>query len=69
MKLDCNHLVPIIHITKHTNHPVPWMTVIPREDFVCAGNEGVLDDDCIQSIDLRASILDFIMAAPDVNTN
>jgi hypothetical protein len=51
--------------TETRGQSVPWMTVIPREDFVCAGNEGVLDDDCIQSIDLRASILDFIMGSVD----
>ena len=43
------------------NYIHPWMTVISRDDIVCAGNEGMLEDDCIHSHDLRAVILDFIL--------
>jgi hypothetical protein len=39
----------------------PWITVIPCEELVCSGNEGILSDDCIHSFDLRASVLDYII--------
>jgi hypothetical protein len=37
-----------------------WLTVLPRDDVVCAGNEGLLDD-FIQSFDLRGLVIDFIL--------
>ena len=37
-----------------------WLTVLPRDDLVCAGNEGLLDDS-IQSFDLRGVVIDFIL--------
>ena len=40
---------------------IPWITVIPCEELVCAGNEGILGDESIHSFDVRASILDYIM--------
>jgi len=43
----------------------PWMTVISREDVMCAGNEGMLEDDCVKSHDLRAVILDFMLGDVD----
>ncbi|KAL7521522.1 hypothetical protein ACHAWX_006192 [Stephanocyclus meneghinianus] len=48
----------------------PWLTVIPCDDLMCAGNEGILNDKTIQSFDLRALILDFVMGGscnPDSN--
>mmetsp|Transcript_764 Transcript_764/g.1612 ORF Transcript_764/g.1612 Transcript_764/m.1612 type:complete len:1067 (-) Transcript_764:95-3295(-) len=45
---------------------IPWMTVFFRENVVCAGNEGMLDDECIQSFDLRGAVLDFLLGgSPD----
>ena len=41
---------------------IPWMTIFSREELVCAGNEGLLDDDSIQSHDLRASVLDVLLS-------
>lgn len=43
----------------------PWLTIISREDLIVAGNEGLVEDDCIQAYDLRASIIDFILGGSD----
>ena len=43
----------------------PWLTVISRDDVVCAGNEGMLEDECIHSHNLRAVIIDYIMGGSD----
>jgi len=43
----------------------PWLTVISREDLIVAGNEGLVEDECIQAYDLRASIIDFILGGSD----
>jgi hypothetical protein len=40
----------------------PWMTVLSREDIVCAGNEGLLDGDCLKSHDLQGVILDHLLS-------
>jgi len=41
----------------------PWMTVLSREDVVCAGNEGLLEGDCLKSHDLRGVILDHLLSS------
>ncbi|KAL3767372.1 hypothetical protein ACHAW5_003799 [Stephanodiscus triporus] len=51
--LERNELVDLVN---------PWMTVLSREDVVCAGNEGLLDDDCLKSHDLRGVILDHLLS-------
>ena len=43
----------------------PWITVIPCEELVCAGNEGILGEECIHSFDIRASVLDYILAGSE----
>mmetsp|Transcript_653 Transcript_653/g.1411 ORF Transcript_653/g.1411 Transcript_653/m.1411 type:complete len:1041 (-) Transcript_653:48-3170(-) len=40
---------------------IPWMAVFSRDDLVCAGNEGMLEDDSVRYHDLRAVILDFLL--------
>ncbi|KAL9180560.1 hypothetical protein ACHAXT_011013 [Thalassiosira profunda] len=40
---------------------IPWLVAISREDIICAGNEGMLEDECIQSFDLRGVVLDFLL--------
>ena len=44
---------------------IPWITVIPCEELICAGNEGILGEECIHSFDVRASIMDYIMGSND----
>jgi len=39
---------------------IPWMTVFSREDVVCAGNEGLLDDASVQSFNLREEVVQFL---------
>lgn len=39
------------------------MTIISREDFACAGNEGVLEHDCVQSRNLHAAVIDYLLNA------
>jgi hypothetical protein len=43
----------------------PWMIVVSREDVLCAGNEGLLEDGCLQLFDLRQSILDHILSGSE----
>jgi hypothetical protein len=43
----------------------PWMIVVSREDVLCAGNEGLLDDGSLQLYDLRESILDHILSGSE----
>ncbi|KAL7508177.1 hypothetical protein ACHAXN_005631 [Cyclotella atomus] len=47
----------------------PWITVIPCEELICAGNEGILGEECLHSFDVRASILDYIMGGSSDNAN
>lgn len=39
----------------------PWLMLVAREDVLCAGNEGLLEDDCLQLYDLRQLIFDHIL--------
>ena len=43
----------------------PWLILVAREDIVCAGNEGLLEDDCLQLYDLRQLILDHILSGSE----
>ncbi|KAL3806988.1 hypothetical protein ACHAXA_007621 [Cyclostephanos tholiformis] len=51
--LERNALVDLVN---------PWMTVVSREDVVCAGNEGFLEDGSLISHDLRGVILDHLLS-------
>ncbi|KAL7536564.1 hypothetical protein ACHAWF_005497 [Thalassiosira exigua] len=46
-----------------SNARTPWIWCARKEDIVCAGNEGMLEDECVQSFDLRSAILDFMLSA------
>jgi len=46
----------------------PWMTALSREEVVCAGNEGVLGDECMQSFALREAIIDFLLDSSSDNS-
>ena len=48
---------------------IPWITVIPCEELITAGNEGILGDESIHSIDVRASILDYVMGGNEKITD
>jgi hypothetical protein len=39
----------------------PWITVLSREDTVCAGNEGLLDAHCLQSHEMYSLIMDHLL--------
>ena len=43
----------------------PWLILVAREDIVCAGNEDLLEDDCLQLYDLRQLILDHILSGSE----
>ena len=38
------------------------LSVVSRDDLVCAGNEGLLDDHSMHQFDLRAMVLDFLLS-------
>ncbi|KAL7473481.1 hypothetical protein ACHAXS_014120 [Conticribra weissflogii] len=65
MDLDDDLVACLVHETQMENDArstvIPWMTVISREDLSCAGNEGILDEESVQSFDLRAAIFDHIL--------
>jgi hypothetical protein len=39
----------------------PWITILSREDVVCAGNEGLLDAHCLQSHEVYPLIMDHFL--------
>lgn len=43
----------------------PWITVIPCEELVCAGNEGILGEECVHSFNVRSIIIDYILAGSE----
>ena len=39
----------------------PWITILSREDVVCAGNKGLLDAHCLQSHEVYPLIMDHLL--------
>jgi hypothetical protein len=58
---------PLPYTFDDLDHPRvhPWLILVAREDIVCAGNEGLLEDDCLQLYDLRQLILDHILSGSE----
>jgi hypothetical protein len=46
-----------------------FLSVVSRDNLVCAGNEGLLDDHSMHQFDLRAMVLDFLLSGPIDDTN
>jgi hypothetical protein len=40
----------------------PWLVAVSREDVVCAGNEGILEDDGLKSHDLHEVVLEHLLS-------
>ena len=45
-----------------TDELIPWITVFSRDNILCAGNEGTIDDECIRSFDIRGAIIDYLLS-------
>jgi len=68
MELDDETVACIILVLEHggrsigsyVESAIPWMTVFSREDVVCAGNEGLLDDASVRSFNLREEVVQFL---------
>jgi hypothetical protein len=46
-----------------------YLSVVSRDNLVCAGNEGLLDDHSMHQFDLRAMVLDFLLRGAIDDTN
>ena len=44
-----------------------WLVAVSREDVVCAGNEGLLEDDGLKSHDLREVVLEHLLSGATGN--
>jgi hypothetical protein len=46
-----------------------YLSVVSRDNLVCAGNDGLLDDHSMHQFDLRAMVLDFLLSGAVDDTN
>ncbi len=46
-----------------------FLSVVSRDNLVCSGNEGLLDDHTMHQFDLRAMVLDFLLSGTIDETN